>query len=454
VELASERVFETGELPGYVDERWSDAGSLVMFGDDGSGLSALVIEPTAWQRLDVGDGSGDSLVVVPLDSASSVISDGAPLLTWNGSLVGITTQADPMSVTVRDASGVTQTVEVAVFRQYSLMDPPLGAPAPELSAAHWIQQVRLTLAKNDGNGDGFEDLWGNDADYHLVFQPMAGTASAGPLEEQYSVHGLVWSFVGRGAMGPGGVTDVWRNHLTGGVYMVVYAEPLVEFSFSLDPEWEIAALADIDGDGVDDFLLHSELYNDSYYFWLMEPVRTVDVDEAATNPAVLVRYGQWFFGPSAGVRELAAAGHFTTGVAGSGGEQAAADLLWRDPATGDVTLWEMTANRRACTAADDPVLQEACATYDTGELLTYDFVFSVDQPAMPTYWTPAGVSDFNTDGVMDVAWHASGAAAPTDDYGHVRLWLGDSLGGFTPVDVLDAADEPLFVDPEDITLGG
>lgn len=467
-ELGEERVFDDAEATevealsatsAFVDERWSRAGSLALFAGETSALSALTVEPRLWRRVEGGQGGGDSVVTLPLAAASGSLTLGAPLLTWNGALIGITVGVDLTSVTHRTADGVAETSDVARYYQCALNDPPLTVPADDLSAVQWIAQVRGGALRKDGNGDGYEDLWGyalEDPDNRLVMVPMEGTVATGaPEYVGASPTGGDWELTARGVMGPGMIGEFWREPSYGGVYIRVVTGEVSPFAllFLLDPEWEIAAVADFDGDHVDDLLLRSELY-DSYYFWLMEPFDSFDPDTAQHEFSIAIRYGQWFDGPTTGGQELLAAGPFAAGAAADGGDEAAADLLWRDPSTGAVTLWAMTMHRRACTSDDDPRLQESCEAYATDELLTYDLVYSVGLPAMPTYFSPAGVADFDGDGAVDLGWHASGAEAPVGEAGEVRLWLGDGLGGFSELDVLDTDGSPLVVDPGTYVLGG
>lgn len=467
-ELGEERVFDDAEATevealsatsAFVDERWSRAGSLALFAGETSALSALTVEPRLWRRVEGGQGGGDSVVTLPFAAASGSLTLGAPLLTWNGALIGITVGVDLTSVTHRTADGVAETSDVARYYQCALNDPPLTVPADDLSAVQWIAQVRGGALRKDGNGDGYEDLWGyalEDPINRLVMVPMEGTVATGaPEYVGASPTGGDWELTARGVMGPGMIGEFWREPSYGGVYIRVVTGEVSPFGllFLLDPEWEIAAVADLDGDHVDDVLLRSELY-DSYYFWLMEPFDSFDPDTAQHEFSTAIRYGQWFDGPATGGQELLAAGPFAAGAAADGGDEAAADLLWRDPSTGAVTLWAMTMHRRACTSEDDPRLQESCEAYATDELLTYDLVYSVGLPAMPTYFSPAGVADFDGDGAVDLGWHASGAEAPVGEAGEVRLWLGDGLGAFSELEVLDTDGSPLVVDPGTYVLGG
>ena len=459
-ELANERVLlDAAATSGLWDDRWSENGSLALFGDEGDGLRTLSFEPAAWSRMGAVSGLADSVVAVPSDGANGIRAIGAPVLTWNGALVGLTVALEDVQATIREADGTPSDVSATLFWQLSLMDPPLGAPGPEVSAARWIAQVRGGALRKDGNGDGYEDLWGyalEDPINRLVMVPMVGTVATGaPEYVGASPTGGDWELTARGVMGPGMIGEFWREPSYGGVYIRVVTGEVSPFAllFLLDPEWEIAAVADLDGDHVDDLLLRSELY-DSYYFWLMEPFDSFDPDTAQHEFSTAIRYGQWFDGPATGGQEVLAAGPFAAGAAADGGDEAAADLLWRDPSTGAVTLWAMTMHRRACTSDDDPRLQESCEAYATDELLTYDLVYSVGLPAMPTYFSPAGVADFDGDGAVDLGWHASGAEAPVGEAGEVRLWLGDGLGGFSELDVLDTDGSPLVVDPGTYVLGG
>lgn len=64
------------------------------------------------------------------------------------------------------------------------------------------------------------------------------------------------------------------------------------------------------------------------------------------------------------------------------------------------------------------------------------------------------MADYNLDGSTDLAWHASGSDAPSEELGRVQLWLSTAEGTFDTVLLETGGGSPLVLDPSVFTLNG
>jgi Calx-beta domain/FG-GAP-like repeat len=195
----------------------------------------------------------------------------------------------------------------------------------------------------DRSGDGRADiLWRRTTDGATYSWTLEGLAMIG--SNDLGVVGLDWTIAGTADLDGDGMADIlWRRN-TGEVYLwlafdddpVLYssgARNLVYNRQSLgivDNAWQIADLADFDGDGRTDVLFRNTTTGQAY-IWLMNGFTITSQGNAA--PGVIPYPMSW---------TLVGASDFD----GDG----RADLLWRDPG-GGLWLWFMNGTTLAYTAS-------------------------------------------------------------------------------------------------------
>jgi hypothetical protein len=255
-----------------------------------------------------------------------------------------------------------------------------------------------------------------------------------------------WRVAGRARVGTNSTAVVWHEIDTGDIqiWKVDDEGQLTDFvDFNVGPPWQLKALQDLDGDGIADWIWTNSLF-DASFFWLMNDFDSFDPVELNNNPAELVRYGQWFNGmplnelDGSASFELVAADHFTArardGFETSGREQAASDLVWQHVDGEATVIWSMALIHRTCDEIADPLILVSCLALGGGSVLTYELSHAAAAFTRPVHWRLSGTADYNIDGQPDLVWHAR-HNPPTEEAGHVQLWLSKADGGFNEVTV-------------------
>ena len=156
-----------------------------------------------------------------------------------------------------------------------------------------------------------------------------------------------------------------------------------------DVHWGIAATGDFNGDGKTDLVLTNATAN-QFVIWLMNGTKLL------TNAAGVMTNVVTSTWPSA-TSQIVGAGPF------NGGQQA--DILWRDSATGNNYVWNMSG-----TNFNGVLNQIALFTTNSS-------------------WQIEGVGDFNGDGIADILWRNPSAGSNV-------VWLTSSPLGSTYTNVV------------------
>jgi hypothetical protein len=147
------------------------------------------------------------------------------------------------------------------------------------------------LSVNDFDGDGKSDIfWRRTPDGAMVLWPMAGltvvrTQNAGTLDP------AVWSFAGSGDLSGDGVADIlWRDN-AGNFYGWISGFSRNSINYFIlsqgalpNPglEWQVAAIADMNGDGKADIVFRRTT-DGANYLWRMNGLA---IASQASLPAV------------------------------------------------------------------------------------------------------------------------------------------------------------------------
>jgi parallel beta-helix repeat protein len=265
------------------------------------------------------------------------------------------------------------TEQAAIWEMDGTTLLPGTALLPPLADANW--QIAGT---GDFNGDGKSDiLWRNPSSGQVVIWEMdgttllPGTALLAPLVD------ASWQIAGTGDFNGDGKSDIlWRNPSSGQVAIwemdgttllpgTALLAPLV------DASWQIAGTGDFNADGKSDILWRNPS-SGQVAIWEMDGT-TLLPGTALLAPLV---DASW---------QIAGTGDFN----GDG----KSDILWRNPSSGQVVIWEM----------DGTTLLPGTA------LLA---------PLVDASWQIAGTGDFNGDGKSDILWRNPSS-------GQVAIWEMD-----------------------------
>ncbi len=202
-----------------------------------------------------------------------------------------------------------------------------------------------------------------------------------------------------------GVNGIWRMNGTTLVSAEVIGSPV-------DPVWRLAAAADFDGDGVEDYFWQ-ETNTGGLGIWLMDGTGTV-IKSVAGIPFIVP--GEWYI----------------AGVGDFGGDSSL-DIVWRNSNTGFTGVWIMNGTSFAAIAEidylDNPAwVIEDVADYNgdskpdffyrnlvTGQNVLWmmngtQFESAVSLPTVALDWRMEGSGDVDGDGDADFFWrnYASG----------------------------------------------
>jgi hypothetical protein len=393
---AQERVF--GLLPA-VNSTSTDDGSIGM----GTGFKGNVLVSGALHEIAhaLGRDDGTSLDVFRFTNL------GTRLFTGGGSSV-------PAYFSLDDG-----TTDTADFGQNSdpgdFLNPPsstrtpndpfnenvgnLGALTPidrEIMDALGFAVTPTPASRFDFNGDGTSDvLWrstsGGLADWDMTGGSMGAlviTYNGTPIGPDPS-----WNVAGIGDFNGDKNADIlWRNvggalvdwSMNGSAVMSGNFLTLNGQIIAPDATWSVAGTGDFNGNGRADILWRQSA-SGALAIWDMNGA-TINTSTAVTINSVAVRPdSSWSV---AGVADFNGNGN--------------ADILWRNAATNEVSLWQMNGSNIASAA---------------------DLTLAGQRVAPDASWSIAGVGDFNADGNADVLWRQGSTGA-------LALWLmnGSTIG--------------------------
>ena len=274
--------------------------------------------------------------------------------------------------------------------------------------------LRIARAVHDLDGDARSDVGWRNANGTNVVWSFGGAAPTPLSTIALPSAASSWqaSFA-HDVDGDGSLDIVWRNAANGlvAIWFMNRDGSIARAAFPatvpVNAGWQLAAVADIDGDGRAE-LVWRNVVTGALVGWQLDPAGAV----AGTRDFGTVPLGF----------DLRGAGDFD----GDGTD----DLLWFDAATGQVALYLMHASAPFTAAfpgsvgpgtwrplrvadydgdgkADILWRDEATGTtavwyLDSGRLLAVDFL-----PAAPaTEWSVGSTGDFDADGRVDVAWQA------------------------------------------------
>jgi len=234
---------------------------------------------------------------------------------------------------------------------------------------------------HDFDGDGVPDiLWRNPSTgaNALWYMQNNGTSIKSAAGMPYCE--LAWQVAGVADFDGDGVPDIlWRNPSTGAnaLWYMQSNGTAIKSAVGVpycEPAWQVAGVADFDGDGVPDILWRNPSTG-ANALWYM------DSDGTAIKSAVGV--------PSCSTSWQIA------GLADFDGD-GVPDILWRNPSTGANALWYMQFDGTAIKSA-------------------------AGVPSCGTSWEVGKVVDFDGDGVPDILWRNPSTGANA-------LWYMQSNG--------------------------
>lgn len=310
---------------------------------------------------------------------------------------------------------------------------------------------QFTDVRSDFNGDGRSDVawlhpsgefttWSGQANGSFV---NSGGSGANALDAE-------WRIVGIGDFNGDGHDDLLWRHSSGELsqWQGQSAGAFVNTSGSaanpVDNSWNVAGVADYNGDGRDDILWRHD--SGAFTQWLAQPGGSFIINSAAAANAV---DSSW---------RIVASGDFN----GDG----RADVLWHH-ASGVFVEWRGSASGAlvnagiVLTGASGTVIGAAdfngdgrddVLTRTTDGLIVEwmgrpDGQFEAVSPSLQVRdlnWDVVGIGDYNGDGFNDLLWrHSSGASGE---------WLGSASGQFSFNNIVPAVDPSWQVQSPDLFI--
>ncbi|AFZ00679.1 lectin-like protein [Calothrix sp. PCC 6303] len=262
---------------------------------------------------------------------------------------------------------------------------------------------------SDFDKDGVQDLfWYNAKTGEASVWKMKDTATGLGLDKKTTIYQVGdsanWKVQGLADFNNDGVEDIlWRNYATGenGVWLMnqetsnggKLSNDQGIFFQSRDTNWAMAGVADLDNNGSQEIVWRNSVTGENN-IWSMQhggvsnTVPFGTISPAKTSTITSFTDSNW---------NIVGVGDFT----GDGKK----DLIWNNSSTGENEIWQMK--------------------YEvTG--ISLDKRFTIEKANSPK-WSVAGVSDFNGDGITDVAWR-------NYDSGESELWI---IKNATSIPVLD-----------------
>jgi len=244
------------------------------------------------------------------------------------------------------------------------------------------------VGQRDFNGDGFADiLWRNDNGDVGMWLMNGSTIIADLPVGSLPTN---WVVVGTGDFNGDGKGDIlFRDMNSGGVAMwlmngatIIAPSPCSPGSVPLD--WEIAGVADVNGDAHADIIFHNK-NSGGVVIWLMDGCKFISSTGIMSVPT------NWVI---AGTGDFDGNGKF--------------DILWYDTMSGGVVATLMDATQGSGT----PITWHPVVLMSVG----------VGSIAPNTNWTIVETGDFNADGTSDVLWY-NHSPSPAAGGGALALWF-------------------------------
>jgi chitodextrinase len=200
-----------------------------------------------------------------------------------------------------------------------------GTAIASEAAVNWVSDFTWTIAGiGDFDGDGRADiLWRNTATGAATIWLMNGGTISGGAVGFAAIADLNWNIAGVADFDGDGKADIlWRNGATGENLLWLMNGAAIASAVSVnampDLNWRLAGTADFDGDGKADILWRNQTTGENA-LWLMNGATT---------------------GSSSSIWAVADLSWSIAGTADFDGD-GKADILWRNPATGQDAIWFM-----------------------------------------------------------------------------------------------------------------
>lgn len=344
-------------------------------------------------------GQGSTLTLTITTGTGAIVTRTAGPL-GDGADDGAT--AEDRLVAISHSDGIQSIAVVATGGGFEFDHVQYEDPAVA-DASQWNQ--------HDFSDDGKDDiLWFNPSTRTASTWIMDGLVRAGGGSIAVPVP-PTWVYVGVGATDDTGKAFVfWRDAATGLMHVwklsgnEIEPEGLIENTGPVGPEWQVVAIADLDGD-VDADLVFRNAATGLVNVWLldnhsrvggglvggsgaMEFLGCADLNgdrrddllwrdgSGVVKSWMMNGLGAWTTGTIAGAGAVPATWSLT-GIADLDGD-GCDDLLWRQQGTGLVTGWRMLGMAKA------------------GQ--------GIVAAGVPAAWTIEGVADLNDDGREDLLW--------------------------------------------------
>jgi Ca2+-binding RTX toxin-like protein len=276
----------------------------------------------------------------------------------------------------------------------------------------------------DFQGDGKADiLWRNSTTGQTYVYNSANVATGGFLGTQADLN---WKIVGTGDFDGDGQADIlWRNMSTGANTIWKSGNSATQQAVSTETNqaWQVAQIGDFQGDGKADILWKNGTTGQTYVYYS---------GNVATGGFLGTQADlNWKIQPSTDT--TTSTPPVTTHAIGDFDGDGKSDVLWRNTATGDNTIWKSgnTATQQAVATEANQAWQVAgigdfqgdgkadilwknsttgqTYLYNSGNVATGGFLGTVAD----LNWKVVGIGDFDGDGKSDILWRNSSTGANT-----------------------------------------